>query len=62
MCVQGHPEFSDDMVSDMLELKRSGGLDRGTAEEAFANLRENSVDPQTFQAWSTLLKTFLKED
>lgn len=60
LAIQGHPEFDDGMVEDMLELKRSAGLDAAVADEAFQQLRDKSIDEKTFQTWSRLCRAFLK--
>ncbi|QDZ24080.1 class I glutamine amidotransferase [Chloropicon primus] len=61
-CVQGHPEFDDKMVADMLVLKRENGLDGSVVEEGFAQLKANSVDELTYSKWSRLCRAFLKSE
>jgi len=59
-CVQGHPEFSDAMVSEMIDLKAQSGLPQDTAEKGRRDLQQHSVDAATYNKWSQICKDFLK--
>ncbi len=47
---QGHPEHSRDFARDLIEMRRSQGVDAGVAERAHASL-ETATDEAVVAAW-----------
>ena len=61
LCVQGHPEFSNAMVRQMLELKRAAKtMEEGVVDKGLRDLETHGVDAATYAKWSDICKTFLK--